>query len=154
MERENPRTYISGVRTFLAIFFKYKRMILTVFLVVAIIGITIALQIPAMYEAKANLLVKFGREFMYRPESARKAASMTVMGREEAMNNEIKILTNQDLMKKVVGVLGVENLYPKLIDGQISPRDHRDGCRGARFRKEFQCYHFQGVECNRSVLQT
>ena len=39
---------------------------------------------------------------------------MTVMGREEAMNNEIKILTNQDLMKKVVGVLGVENLYPKL----------------------------------------
>ena len=114
MERENPRTYISGVRTFLAIFFKYKRMILTVFLVVAIIGITVALQIPAMYESKANLLVKFGREFMYRPELGDKAASMTVMGREEAMNNEIKILTNQDLMKKVVGALGVENLYPKL----------------------------------------
>ena len=75
MERENPRTYISGVRTFLAIFFKYKRMILTVFLVVAIIGITIALQIPAMYESKANLLVKFGREFMYRPELGDRATA-------------------------------------------------------------------------------
>ena len=116
MERENPRTYISGVRNFLTIFFKYKRMILTVFLVVAIIGITVALQIPAMYEAKANLLVKFGREFMYRPEVGERAASITAMNREEAMNNEIKILTNQDLMKKVVGVLGVENLYPKLIN--------------------------------------
>ena len=126
MERENPRTYISGVRNFLAIFFKYKRMILTVFLVVAIIGITVALQIPAMYESKANLLVKFGREFMYRPELGDKAASMTVMGREEAMNNEIKILTNQDLMKKVVGVLGVENLYPKLSGGQVSPRGYSD----------------------------
>jgi uncharacterized protein involved in exopolysaccharide biosynthesis len=37
------------------------------------------------------------------------------MSPEEALNNEIKILTNQDLIKNVVATIGVGNLYPQLV---------------------------------------
>jgi polysaccharide biosynthesis protein PslE len=115
MKQESHTTYMNGIRDFLTIFFKYKKMIMIVFLLGAVTGTIIILNIPKAYEAKASLLVKFGREFMYRSELGDKAGSMIVMGRAEAMNNEIKILKNQDLIKQVVRKVGVENLYPNLI---------------------------------------
>ena len=46
------------------------------------------------------------------------------MSAEEALNNEIKILTNQDLIKNVVASIGVGNLYPEMVkDG--SPANNR-----------------------------
>ncbi len=39
MEQENQTTYMSALRDFLTIFFKYKKMILVVFLVIAATGI-------------------------------------------------------------------------------------------------------------------
>ena len=46
------------------------------------------------------------------------------MDAEEALNNEIKILTNQDLIKNVVATVGIENLYPEMVkDG--SPVNNR-----------------------------
>jgi len=67
-----------------------------------------------MYEARASILVKLGHEFMYRSETLAGGYERG-MSQEEAMNNEIKILTNHDLIKKVVAVVGVENLYPELV---------------------------------------
>ena len=37
------------------------------------------------------------------------------MSQEEALNNEIEILTNHDLIKNVVTSVGIENLYPEMI---------------------------------------
>ena len=46
------------------------------------------------------------------------------MSQEEALNNEIKILTNQDLIKNVVASVGIKNLYPEMVkDG--SPASNR-----------------------------
>ena len=47
-----------------------------------------------------------------------------MMNAEEALNNEIKILTNQDLIKNVVASVGIQNLYPEMVkDG--SPASNR-----------------------------
>jgi uncharacterized protein involved in exopolysaccharide biosynthesis len=47
-----------------------------------------------------------------------------MMNAEEALNNEIKILTNQDLIKNVVASVGMQNLYPEMVkDG--SPASNR-----------------------------
>ena len=110
MENENQTTYMNALRDFLTIFFKYKKMILVIFLVIAATGIGISLAIPVIYEARASVLVKFGQEFMYRPETPGHAERG--MTQEQAMNNEIKILTNVDLIKKVIDVVGIKNLFP------------------------------------------
>jgi len=121
MEQENPSNYFNMVRDFLTMFFKYKRMILAVFLAVAVVGIVISSFIPTTYEAKASILVKLGREFMYRSETL-SGGSERGMSQEEAMNNEIKILTNHDLIKNVVTTVGIGNLYPELVK-ETSPND-------------------------------
>ena len=59
---------LGNIRDLLAIIFKHKYKIIITFLVI-FAGVTIfAFLIPRAYEAKSVLLVKFGREFMSRPE--------------------------------------------------------------------------------------
>lgn len=110
MEQENQPTYFNFVRDLLTIIFKYKRTILVVFLAISAIGVGISLSIPKTYEAHGSILVKLGHEFMYRPETP--GGAQRGMSQEEAMNNEIKILTNSDLIKTVVTTVGIENLFP------------------------------------------
>ncbi len=86
-------------------------MILVVFLVIAATGIGISLSIPELYEGRASILVKFGQEFMYRPETPGRAERG--MSQEQAMNNEIKILTNVDLAKTVVTVVRNQESFPE-----------------------------------------
>jgi polysaccharide biosynthesis protein PslE len=126
-DKQNPVIYVSGIRTFATIFFKYKRLIISVFLVVGIVGTVIALSIPATYQAEASLLVRFGREYMYRSETPDKSGPTRSIGEQAAMNNEIQILTNRDLLKQVISTVGVEKLYPGLTKqakgGGITPED-------------------------------
>ena len=74
----------------------------------------ISSSMPTEYEAQASILVKLGQEFMYRSETL-SGGSERGMNQEEALNNEIKILTNHDLIKNVVPPLVFRNLYPELI---------------------------------------
>jgi uncharacterized protein involved in exopolysaccharide biosynthesis len=123
---QSPALYTSGIRTFATIFFKYKRVIIPVFLVVALAGTGIALSIPAAYEAQASLLVRFGREYMYRSETPDKSGPTRSIGEQAAIANEIQILTNRDLIKQVISTVGVEKLYPglsKRANGGIAPED-------------------------------
>lgn len=106
-------SFYDDLVSFLIIFFKYKRMIVVVALTIAVIGVFLAWRIPTLYEAKATLLVKLGHELMYRPET--QGRTERAMSQEEALNNEIKILTNRDLIKSVVAKLGVGTLYPELV---------------------------------------
>lgn len=107
---EQETTYFNPVRDFLTIIFKYKRTILFVFLAIAVTGIAISLTIPKSYEARASILVKLGHELMYRPETP--GGTQRGMSQEEALNNEIKILTNSDLIRTVVKAVGIRNLFP------------------------------------------
>ena len=90
-------------------------MIVIVALTICAIGLFMAWRIPTLYEAKATLLVKLGHELMYRPETQAQGGTLRAMTQEEALNNEIKILTNQDLIKNVVATIGVKTLYPDLV---------------------------------------
>jgi len=118
MHHENTSQLFSDIVKFLTIFFKYKWMIIAVFIAVTAIGIYVVIdRYPTLYEAKASILVKLGQESMYRSETQPNRAER-VMGADEALNNEIKILTNHDLIKNVIATIGIKNLYPEwLQDG-------------------------------------
>jgi polysaccharide chain length determinant protein (PEP-CTERM system associated) len=103
-----------SLRDFLAILFKRKAAILAIFLAtVATVSVGSFLMTPT-YEAKSSLLVKFGREFIYRPEVGDKTPMLT-FNQEEAVNSEINILTSRDLVERVIKTIGLEKLYPGLV---------------------------------------
>jgi polysaccharide biosynthesis protein PslE len=114
MHHESTNNFFNDLVKFLTIFFKYKWMILIVFFTISVISIFMIKRIPTVYEAKATILVKLGHEFMYRSETPQ-GGTQRLMSQEEALNNEIKILANKDLIKKVIATIGISNLYPKMV---------------------------------------
>ena len=113
MERDS-HTY--SLREFLATIFKHKYKICTVF-ITTVITVTVGSYMASpTYEAETSLLVKLGRENIYRPEVGNSTRIFS-SDPEKILNTEIKILTTQDLMEKVVKQLGVKNIYPNLVEG-------------------------------------
>lgn len=68
---------------------------------------------PPLYEAKSSILVKFGREYLNRPEVGDSQAILS-LDQQELINSEIEILKNRDGIERVVSTLTVGELYPDL----------------------------------------
>ena len=68
---------------------------------------------PPVFRTSTSVIVKFGREFIYRPEVGSADASRT-FSPQDMVNDEVEILGSRDLAKEVVEELGVERLYPEL----------------------------------------
>ena len=109
----------SSPRDFLTILFKHKYTILMIFFaVVATVTIGSFLLHPT-YEAKSSLLLKFGREYIYRSEVGERGSDtrpLIPLNQEEVINSEIQILTSRDLIEKVITSIKVENIYPDLAE--------------------------------------
>jgi uncharacterized protein involved in exopolysaccharide biosynthesis len=134
MHHENTSQIFNDVLKFLTIFFKYKWMILTIFIAVSVIGIIVAIdRYPTLYEAKASILVKLGQESMYRPET--QGGTLRVMSPQEALNNEIEILTNHDLIKNIIKSVGIKNLYPEMLEDGAAESDRMLDVAVVRFGK-------------------
>jgi uncharacterized protein involved in exopolysaccharide biosynthesis len=103
-----------SARDILTVLFKHKQKIVAAFLVVVIaVAVGTFLTAPT-YEAKSSLLVKFGREYFYTPEVGEGRPTPLSTGQEELINSEVQILTDNDLIGKVIASLGPNKLYPGL----------------------------------------
>lgn len=73
---------------------------------------------PPAYEAGSNLLVKLGRDYIYRPEvgETKNLMPQNLISQEEVINSEIEIFRSRDLLEKVITTLGVENMYPAIAE--------------------------------------
>ena len=108
-----------SLKDFLTILFKHKWKILVTFVAI-VVTITIVTQtLPPIYQATSTLLVKFGRENIYRSEVGQ-GGSWVSSSHEEMVNSEIQVLTSYDLIEKVVKTMEAELLFPamakKLLD--------------------------------------
>ena len=100
-------------RECLAIIFKHRALVLTVFLIIAIPWtLKVILSVP-IYQAYGSILLKIGREHIFVPEVGTATPSV-YFEREAAIRSEIEILTSPDLAKEVLTSIGVKNIYPEL----------------------------------------
>ena len=103
----------------MTVLFKHRYTILIIFFaVVATVTIGSFLLAPT-YEAKSSLLIKFGREYIYRSEVGERGSDSRPsipLNQEEVINSEIQILTSRDLIEKVITTLKVENIYPDFVE--------------------------------------
>ena len=116
MEQQNQA---GSLRDFLTVLFKHKYTILIIFFAVVTTVTVGSFLLPPTYEAKSSLLIKFGREYIYRSEVGERASDsrpLIPLNQEEVINSEIQILTSRDLIEKVITTLKVENIYPDLAE--------------------------------------
>ncbi len=105
---------------FAAILRRRKGTILAVFLVVTGVVAAGAATAPPTYKAESSLLVRIGREYIYRPEVGR-SETARIPSLSEMVNSEIEILSSRHLAEQVVDELGVETLYPDLLELGTEP---------------------------------
>ena len=58
MQKEHTNNFFNDMLKFLTIFFKYKWMIVAIFLTISVVGVLMVKSMPTLYEAKASILVK------------------------------------------------------------------------------------------------
>ena len=103
-----------GLRDFLTVLFKRRRLILATFAAIVATVTVATFLLPPAYEAEARLLVRVGRENVYRPEVGTNQSQVLSFNNEEVINSETNILTSRDLITRVVSSLTVDQLYPGL----------------------------------------
>jgi uncharacterized protein involved in exopolysaccharide biosynthesis len=119
------RAPTGGLREFLTVLFKHKSRIAVVFSLSVLVGLAFSFLLPPVYEARSTVLIKVGREYISNAEVGNTRALLS-LEQQEVLNSEIQILNNRELIEKVVTLLKVETLYPKLAKkptSKISPRE-------------------------------
>ena len=118
---ERQENFLS-LRDLLTVIFKYKQVILSVFILIVLSSLIIPFFMTPVYEADSSLLVKMGREHMFSSEVNDAAPQMTV-DLKTLVDPEIAILTSRDLIQRVVESLGPHVMYPNLTNSSstLSP---------------------------------
>lgn len=104
-----------SLRDILTIFFKYKSLISTIFLVTVTTTVIGTYLMTPIYQAQSSLLIKIGREHIYRPEVGTENPSISV-DREAMINSEIRIASSGEVIERVLASLTVERVYPEFTE--------------------------------------
>lgn len=104
----------SSARDFLTVVFKHKAKIITVFIAVVLTALVGSFLMAPTYEAKTSMLMKIGREHLNQSDLGENNPVNFNLRQEEIINSEIQILTNRDLLARVIADLKVETVYPDM----------------------------------------
>lgn len=117
---DDPRRHLSStsqsfsLREFLIILFKDKKQILTGFLLPMALFAIASFWVVPRYEAVATVMVRMGREYLYRPEVGESNLPPVAADREQTLHSEVAIINSRDQLEKVIQAMGVERIYPAL----------------------------------------
>ena len=103
----------SSLRDFLHVIFKRKNQILLFFAVTVCTVVIGTFLTKPVYEAKAQILVKMGRENLYIPPSSTNSQIIN-FNRDNQINSEIELLKSRSLAENVIKSLGPETIYKNL----------------------------------------
>ncbi len=96
---------------------RYKWLIGSVFLVVVVSGwVSLQVFFNDLYETKATLLVKIGRENTEVPTTVVNGHLLSQGVRIQDINSEVQILSSPDLVEKVVDRIGADNYKSVLVE--------------------------------------
>lgn len=101
-------------RDILTAIFRQKIKILIVFIILLSSVVWWVYSTQVLYDAHATIILKIGRESIYRPEIG-DVNQIVRFNESAAVESERKILESRDLARRVVEKIGVENFYPELL---------------------------------------
>jgi uncharacterized protein involved in exopolysaccharide biosynthesis len=103
----------SSLRDFLHVIFKRKHQILLFFAVTVCTVVIGTFMMRPVYEAKAQILVKIGRENLYIPPNSTNSQVINY-NQDDQVNSEIELLKSRSLAEKVIKTIGLEKIYKNM----------------------------------------
>ena len=109
----------------LSVFFHDSWRIAIVFYLCMILTVVVSFLPAKNYTSDAALLLRLGREYLYKPEVGESTpGSPVAYDRDQILMAETKILTSREIKLAVIGKMGAAQIYPKL--ATVDPEKQRD----------------------------
>ena len=120
----------TNLRDYLSIFFKHRKTIIVVFLVLSVLGCTLAafynkVIYAPRFEAKSSILIKFGWENYY-PDPSLGKRDAPAVNQDAMLGAEMSILNSRDLKRKVISSLTPQVIFPSLTSWKMSGLSKQD----------------------------
>ena len=114
----------SGVnqQTAVIVLLKYRFRAATVFGFFILLSAAVCLLMHTQYSGTVSVLVKLGRELVYRPEVGTSQAALPTIDKDENIASAIEIMKGEGLASQVIEKIGLERMYPALM-AQNDPPD-------------------------------
>lgn len=96
--------------------FTQKARVFLIFFCVMAISLAIAVKVDVDYKAKSSLLVLMGTEHAFRPAAGEQFTNSGNVEVEQVLRTEASILGSDDLHHTVIREIGLDKLYPKLLE--------------------------------------
>ncbi|HET6606671.1 MAG TPA: hypothetical protein VFG62_08385 [Rhodopila sp.] len=93
-----------------------KARVFLIFFCVLAVSVAIAVNIKPDYKAHSSLLVLMGTEHAFRPAAGQQFMNSGGVDAEQVLRTEASILGSDDLHRSVIREIGIEQLYPKLLE--------------------------------------
>src|SRR5687768_2791305 len=97
---EPPETHKDKPRRLLQVLFKYKRLILTIFLCISLPAVVILLLMPTKYMATSKVFIKPSRAFVNLSPTG-SDSGVGVFPSVDVLNSEIQIIRSRELTQQL-----------------------------------------------------
>jgi uncharacterized protein involved in exopolysaccharide biosynthesis len=104
------------IRDLMLTAFSQKARIFLIFFCIMALSIVIAVQIEPDYKTKSSLLVLLGTEHTFRPAAGQQFTNSGGVDAEQVLRTESSILGSDDLHRTVIREIGIDKMYPKLLE--------------------------------------
>jgi uncharacterized protein involved in exopolysaccharide biosynthesis len=104
------------IRDLMLTAFSQKARIFLIFFCIMALSVVIAVQIQPDYKSKSSLLVLLGTEHSFRPAAGQQFTNSGGVDAEQVLRTEASILGSDDLHRTVIREIGIDKMYPKLLE--------------------------------------
>lgn len=98
---------------FILLLWREKLVMLSVFMVIAALGIAAALTLKTVYPARSSLLIRLGQEYVYEPRAG-DAGRGVAPDSDQIIQSEVEIMNSAQLKERVINKLRFGRLFPAL----------------------------------------
>ncbi len=116
-----------------AMLWSERKIVLAVGGAITALALAVALMAPKSYEARAELLVRLGQEYVYQPTTGAAGAGATP-DLESVVNAELQLLRSPEVARRTIREIGATTLYPDL---RSAPEARREALALRAFQEHF-----------------
>jgi uncharacterized protein involved in exopolysaccharide biosynthesis len=98
---------------FILLLWRERLVMLSVFLVIAALGVAAALTLKTVYPARSSLLIRLGQEYVYEPRVG-DAARGVAPDSDQIIQSEVEIMGSAQVKERVINKIGIGRLFPEL----------------------------------------
>ncbi len=135
----------SSLHDFFSVLKKRKLGMFLIFLLIISGTIAVTLAQTPIFEVSSTVMIKYGREYIYRPLDQLEQGEvqpMLTFDNDRIINTELEIYRSKELIDKTITTIGIDRLYPKL----SSLKDSNEIILAYainRFKNNFSVFHIK-----------